>query len=212
MKGSSRRSCVIFASIVTAMVVVTASSALAKGPESATLTGPGIDRPIELDTTNADLIGRAMEQTGLWWSESGDLPRPLEEPPGELGPAYTLTWVRYGDPGESERERAIRQVIYPFAEGGVTIHTPTQDDLRGVPEATGWFLAPALGDTLAALGVPVTAASSSSEARPPEVVRDASPERQPVGASFLVGLGLLAVMAVLVGARRTFRGLGRVRG
>ena len=35
----------------------------AKGPESATITGPGIDRPIELiETANPDLVTRLMQQ------------------------------------------------------------------------------------------------------------------------------------------------------
>jgi hypothetical protein len=158
MKGSSRRSGVISLTIVATMVVVPASSALAKGPESVTLTGPGIDRPILLDTTHSGLLGRAMEQTGLWWSVRSDRPLPIKEsPPGELGPGYTLTWILYGEPSEPEEERAIRQVIYPFAQGGVVVHTPIQEGIRGATEGAGWFDAPALQETLARLGVPVTA-------------------------------------------------------
>jgi hypothetical protein len=159
MERSSCRSCVISLMILAALIVVPTPSARAKGPESVTLTGPGIDRPIALDTTHSGLLGRAMEQTGLWWSVRSDRPLPIRESPRKLGPGYTLTWILSDEPPDREEERAIRQVIYPFAEGGVTIHTPTQDDLRGLPEATGWFRAPALGDTLAALGVPVSSAS-----------------------------------------------------
>ena len=109
-----------------------------------------------------------MEQTGLWWSVRGDRPLPIKEPsPGELGPGYTLIWILDGEPGEPEKERAIRQVIYPFAQGRVVVHTPTQEGIRGAAEGAGWFEAPVLQETLARLGVPVTAASSLSGPLPP---------------------------------------------
>ncbi len=55
-------------------------------------------------------------------------------------------------------------MIYPDAENGPVIHTPEQEALRGGwgPTAIGWFSAPSgLRDTLAELGVPITAAPSS---------------------------------------------------
>lgn len=129
----------------------------AKGPESATITGPGIDRPIELiRTDNTDLVARLMELTGLWYG-IGDLPRPVEEPAGELGLSYTLTWINSGPPGKSVDERTIRQLIYLDAENGPLIHTPAQEALQGWgPGVGGWFAAPSnLRGTLVELGVPL---------------------------------------------------------
>ncbi|MGH2641795.1 MAG: hypothetical protein ACRDGO_08870 [Actinomycetota bacterium] len=216
MKRSLRRWGVIIATIA-ATLVVTASSALAKGPESVTLTGPGIDGPIELDTTSPGLLGRAMGQTGLWWSARGDRPLPLREPPPEdLGPGYTLTWILYGEPGERTEERTIRQLIYPFARGGVVVHTPRQGSIRSEAEGAGWFEAPALQETLAGLGVPVDAASALNEAHIPQVAEGASPERKPAGGgspSLVVAiLGLSAALAVVIGAHRTLIELGWIRG
>ena len=138
----------------------------AKGPESATIAGPGIDRPIELmATANPDLVTRLMQQTGLWFTY-GDIPHPLGEPLPELGQSYTLTWVNGVPPGKSVDERTIVQMIYPDAENGPVIHTPEQEALRGGwgPTAIGWFSAPSgLRDTLAELGVPITAAAPSSQ-------------------------------------------------
>jgi len=181
---------------------------VAKGPESATITGPGIDRPIELtDTANIDLVVRLMEQTGLWYA-TGDLPQPLEEPAGELGPSYTLTWINSGPPGESLDKRTIRQIIYLDARNGPVIHTPAQEALQGWgPGLVGWFAAPSgLRDTLAELGVPVSAASSFSEAAISERAADmALPERESAGVFWylgVVGIALVVGFAGALGARR----------
>lgn len=59
-------------SLIAATVVVTAIPALAKGAQSATLTGLGIDRPIELmDAADSDLVVRLMEQTGGLYGSDG---------------------------------------------------------------------------------------------------------------------------------------------
>jgi hypothetical protein len=212
MRTDGGRSGLISATIVATAMAFTASTALVKGPESVTLDGPGIDEPIELDTVDPGLVGRAMEQTGLWWAARGDRPLPIKEPLGGLGPGYTLTWVLYAEPGRREDE-PIRQLVYPFAPGGVVVHTPSQKGLRGVPEVVGWFEAPALQGTLARLGVPVPAASWLRGARPPELAEVASAERQRVGASpyLVAGLGLVAVLAVVVAARHRSMGLRRIR-
>jgi hypothetical protein len=134
----------------------------AKGPESATITGPWIDRPIELmDGTNPDLVARLIEQTALWYG-SGD-PLTPEKRAGELGPSYTLTWINSGPPGKSAEKRTIRQVIYLAAENGPIIHTPEQEALEGWEvRVTGWFVASSgLRDTLPELGAPVSAPSST---------------------------------------------------
>lgn len=213
MTAHPARSGMVLSLLIAAAVIATASSALAKGAESATVTGPGIDRPIELmDAADSDLVARLMEQTGgLYGTDgTGDLPLPLEEPPGEPGPSYTLTWVRYGAPGESVDERTVRQVIYPDAENGPVIHTPAQEGLRGGgPGVIGWFAAPTgLPDTLAELGVPIASASSLGEAPLSQMAADPAPEREPAGAfSYLavVGLALVVGLAGALGAWRMLR-------
>jgi hypothetical protein len=168
-----------------------------------TITGPGIDRPIELmDTANSDLMVRLMEQTGLWYG-TGDLPLPLEEPAGKLGPSFTLTWINSGPPGESVDERTMRQVIYLDAENGPVIHTPAQEALRGWgPGVIGWFAAPSgLRDTLAELGAPISAASSFSEQSLSEIAADtALPERESAGTAWYLGVVGLALGVGLAGA------------
>jgi hypothetical protein len=192
------RSGVILSVVFAAAIIAPSTPALAKGPQSATVTGPGIDRPIELmDTANTDLLGRLMEQTGLWYA-SGDVPLPSEEPQGKLGPGYTLTWINAGPPGEGVDERTIRQVLYLDAEDSPVIHTPAQESLRGWgPGMTGWFRARSgLRDTLAELGVPFSAASSFREA-PPETGADRAELESPGAFSDLgvVGLALVVWLA-----------------
>ena len=134
--------------------------AVAKGPSSATVSGPGIDQPIELldaaKLRNAEYgasLTRLMRQTGLWYASGG--PNPAAVPPGKLGPAYTLTWVNSGPPGESVASRTITQRLYLDASGGPLIHTPEALEGWG-PGTVGWFAADvSLRDTLTELGVPV---------------------------------------------------------
>jgi hypothetical protein len=198
---------VIFVAVVAA-TVGTASFALAKGPESLTVSGPGIYHPIELDTASPGPVRRAMEQTGLWYATGGDLPSPLEEPPSKLGPGYTLTWIRYGGPGEGVLERTIRQEIYPFAEGGLVIHTPLQEGLRGWgPGVVGWFEAPTLHATLARLGVPIENVSPGI-ALPPREIANPSPEGLPAAAPpyfAAVSLGLVGGLVLALIAGRTLQ-------
>lgn len=185
--------------------------AVAKGPESAIITGPGIDRPIELvDFSNRDLVARLMEQTGLWYA-MGDLPQPIDKPFGELGPGYTLTWINSGPPDASIDERTIRQEIYLEAENGPVIHTPDQESLQGWgPEAIGWFAAPdGLRETLAELGVPVSSARSFSDIVPSKITIEAAfSDREfakPILFLAVVGLALVIGLAGILGARRMSR-------
>jgi len=148
-------------------LILIAVPALAKGPSSATVTGPGINEPIELfdqhrhEPQMTEDIVELIEQTGLWYA-TPDLDR--IDPPGHLGEPLTLSWVNMGPPGLSEQERTIRQVIYLHADGGPVIETPEgQPGLEGWGgDVTGWFRAPAgLPDTLQSLGVPGHAVGTS---------------------------------------------------
>ena len=129
--------------------------ALAKGPESVTITGPGIDQRINfMDNNNVDFEVKLMEQTGIWFGTG--IPLSSEPLKGELGPSYTFTWVNSGPPSMTVEERTIIQHVYLDAEAGPVIHTPPQDSLKDWGAGTiGWFAAPAgLEDTLAKLKVP----------------------------------------------------------
>ena len=165
------------------------AAALAKGPTALTVEGPGLEQPLDIDTTeNWTLLSKLMEQTGLWYA-TGDLPRPINAPTGDLGPGYTLTWVNGGPPGETVPDRTMIQYLYLHAEHGPLIHTPPQESLENWGQnRIGWFTAPkTLPDTLGRLGVPITSLSKAP-ALPP--------------GRYTAALGLLLAAGLIVIGRR----------
>ena len=151
--------------------------AQAKGPESATLAGPDVSEPIELisvwksfDAYENDAPIRLISMMGLW---SGPL-SPVVIPPSKTGPAYSLTWVNSGPPGDSTEKRTIHQYIYLDAAGGPLIHVPDQDGLVGWgKEVFGWFEAPV---ELAAVIEEVIAWSATAEAAELQSAKTSSAE------------------------------------
>lgn len=154
-------------------------AAQAKGPASAILTGPGIEEPVELinesksfDTYENDAPIRLIGLTGLWYGPRTE----TTTPPKDLGPAFTLTWVNSGPPGDPIEERTIYQYMYLDAVGGPVIHTPEQIGLDGWgPEVIGWFVAP---EELAGTIDEVIAWSTTEEAAALQPVTE-SPARSP---------------------------------
>lgn len=131
------------ASVIAMLMFGLAASALAKGPKSGTLEGPGITEPIELfDQRPAHEIqpspSRLLDLTQLWRGAP-----PPTSPPTDLGDPYTITWVNMGPPSATVEERTIVQHIYLDAERGPLIHTPHQPGLEGWGDSVkGWFEAP----------------------------------------------------------------------
>lgn len=180
----------------------------AKGPVSATITGPGIAEPMELiGGTEPALVMRFMEQTGLWYG-TGDLPRALTEPPIVSGPSYTLTWINGGPPERSREERTMYQEIYVASEHSIVIHTPSQRGLNNWgPGVIGWFSAPSgLWDTLLELGVPLATEPAPAEgARAAGGGNPARPQPAPANtARYVTGIAL-ALIAGLAGVLRARR-------
>jgi hypothetical protein len=183
----------------------------AKGPVAATIAGPGITEPMELvDGVERALVVRLMEQTGLWYA-TGDLPRPLAEPPVAPGPSYTLTWINGGPPNASRAERTMRQQIYVAGEGDLLIHTAAEDVLANWGAGvTGWFRAPSgLWATLLELGVPLEAALASVAGA--RAGGAAQPQATPVNTIwYLTGIAL-ALGVGLAGALRARRTSERLK-
>lgn len=185
--------------VLAVSILVTANTgiALGKGPESVTLTGPGIDSPIELmdsvdwpiscdSSCPPDPMVRLMEQSGLWYG-TGDLIA-IDKPEGDLGLRYVLTWIRGGFDGESIEGRTFHQFVYLEVEDGPVIHTPEQEGLVDWgSDVTGWFRASDdLADTLASLGVPLSGAGVAGS-----VVIGVS---EPLGLFAAIGSAVLVLM------------------
>ncbi len=147
---------IVVTCLIALALALVAIPASAKGPESAVITGPGLDGPQQLmEGASEEELTLLMEQTGLWYG-TGDLPAPVEEAPGDLGTQYAITWISFGPPGLSVEDRTIVQHLFVQSDGSMLIHTPEQASLQGWGEGViGWFVAPpGLADTLVRMGLP----------------------------------------------------------
>ena len=143
-----------------AAVLVLPGVALAKGPSSATIEGPGLGRAIVIEGAGepgADTpLGRIADMTGLYPGAFGQSPDPMlrSRPTAELGPVYAITYALPGPDGVSR----IRQDVYPYApEFPVSYMRPGQK-LWGSVTRGGWYVASSgLKDALIDVGLPDSA-------------------------------------------------------
>ena len=70
-----------------------APAALAKGPSEASITGPGLSKPITFN--GMDDASRLTEYTGVFPAVFGQSPDPMLKgrPAGSLGQKYTIRYV-----------------------------------------------------------------------------------------------------------------------
>jgi hypothetical protein len=179
-----------------AVTAAVATPALAKGATQASITGPGLARPVTISAQGEALPGQGdtlstlAGQTGLFTALFGpgngtpDGPAPLRTPPAaaSLGPKYTVTYTVPGvTPGPGQADGQIRQDLYPRAAGGPVIYTlPGQQGFGQPLQATGWLRGtPQLTATLTRLGVPAAslpAATGSAASVPAATARAAAPK------------------------------------
>jgi hypothetical protein len=162
-----------------AVTAAVATPALAKGATRASITGPGLARPVTVSAQGealpglGDTLSSLAEQTGLFTvlfgpgSGTPDEPSPLRTPPAaaSLGPKYTVTYTVPGvTPESGQADGQIRQYLYPRAAGGPVIYTlPGQQGFGQPLQATGWLRgSPQLTATLTRLGVPASASLPSA--------------------------------------------------
>lgn len=173
------------AGMAAAVTAAVATPALAKGATQASITGPGLARPLTVSAQGealpgeGDTLSSLAEQTGLFTVLFGsgggtsDEPSALRTPPtaASLGPKYTVTYTVPGvTPRPGQANGQIRQNLYPRATGGPVIYTPPGQQGFGQPlQASGWLRGtPRLTVTLTGLGVPVGTS-------PPSAPRSATP-------------------------------------
>jgi hypothetical protein len=131
--------------------------ALAKGASEATIVGPGLDDPITLageGSAGGQELMYLAEAAGFFPAVFVRIPDPMldEQPEGELGPRYTITYTMPGPKGE---DRIVQQ-LYPFAKpSAVTYVAPGQSFFGTEKTRGGWFVAgPTMNDHLFAAGLP----------------------------------------------------------
>src|SRR4249920_4203774 len=127
--------------LVLVAAAVLAPTALAKGPSQASITGPGLGKPLSF-TGNGESEGTALgyltEYTGFFPAVFGQSPDPmLGRPAGKLGPRYTIHFVVPGGYGKRYR---LTQDVYPYAQGGAVTHMTAGQRIFDVDRSRGgWY-------------------------------------------------------------------------
>jgi len=137
-----RRQTIAVASVAAALSIAPAASA--KGPQSASLTGPGLEQRSLTFVGNGEMgqgtpLGRLVDATGFFAQMYGQSPDPTvrTRPPGTLGPRYRITYVVPGPNGIRSR---VVQDVYPFAQPApLTYMRPAQRYWGSRLAHGGWF-------------------------------------------------------------------------
>lgn len=152
-----------------AVAVVTlaiGAPALAKGPNSATVSGPGIGTTtIYWNRPDQHSLGE-LTQTTFLWDAAGAAGWETQPPPGDLGPKYTVVYhiIKLNN---RLRGEDIRQDLYPFAAAGPVVYTAAGQHMYDTPTASGWHPASSLLTTvLRGLGADPKAAASRTAITP----------------------------------------------
>jgi hypothetical protein len=131
-----------------ALALALAGPAAAKGPDEATITGPGLDggkivfRSGGGDPASGSKFTSFVEAVGFFPAMFGQTPDPMldKRPGGNLGPRYKVV---YRVPGPDNDKATIRQEVYPYASLGVVSFMKPGQPFFGGSERTrgGWFVA-----------------------------------------------------------------------
>jgi hypothetical protein len=159
-----RRFLLLATAVALAALVATAPAA-AKGPSTASLTGPGLDHAIpvkgEGEAGPGTPLGSLVQLGGFFPQVFQQFPDSTTRtrPAGSLGPRYR---IEYRVPGPNGDGRLV-QDVYPYAKTPVTYMSPGQR-FWGVNHAHGgWFVAgPGLKAVLVAAGLPESPPAAAS--------------------------------------------------
>jgi hypothetical protein len=153
--------------VVAAAALVTLAGvgpAQAKGPDRATISGPGIDT-MQITFPGPDgALEALLRDTRFWQGVQGPGWR-ADPPAGDLGPEYMVIYrvpdLHNPDSGKAD---TIRQAVYPFAEAGPVVFMPTGQTMYDTAMPAGWLLAnERLTGTLTGLGASRSAVEPASD-------------------------------------------------
>ena len=151
----------VAAGALTAALVLPALAA-AKGPESASVSGPGLSRSLavvgEGEMGTGTPLGALVDLGGFFPQMYGQSPDPTlrSQPKGSLGPAYKVTYVV---PGPNSIRSHVVQDVYPYAKPApLTYMKPGQSFWGTRRTLGGWFRGSAgLKRALIQVGLPQAA-------------------------------------------------------
>src|SRR5512133_1637299 len=179
----------LLATVGTLAALVATAPAAAKGPSTASLTGPGLDHAVpvkgEGESGPGTPLGSLVQLGGFFPQVFQQFPDPTTRtrPTGNLGPRYR---IEYRVPGPSENGSKLVQDVYPYAKTPVTYMRPGVRFWGVNHTHGGWFVAgPGLKATLVAAGLPESPPAAASGGSFP-------------WAWLAAGVGVLAAVVVLL--------------
>jgi hypothetical protein len=187
-----------------ALLWLSAAAAVAKGPDQAVVSGPGLDQPIVVRPPGSptvvpdmsSLIRSSGIMNQLWCGTCGHLSS--KQPTGSPGPMYL---VRYRVPSLiGGPTRWVEQRVYPFAQPRPLTFVAPGQPFWHQRTAGGWYEAGRrLRTTLVDIGVPTKAPVSPPTVDTTSVAPFWVPARVTVAAVSLVAA--IIVGLVLLGRR-----------
>jgi hypothetical protein len=147
--------------LVALAALVVPAAAQAKGPDEATITGPGLAKAITVtgpEEEGSPMMDFAMA-AGFFPAAFGQQPDPMltGRPEGDLGPKYTID---YNVPGGEGTSFSVSQDLYPYAKPYAVTYMKPGQEIFDMTTRGGWFTDSTLKDRLVALGLPKTAAAA----------------------------------------------------
>jgi hypothetical protein len=150
--------------------LVATTPAAAKGPSTASLTGPGLDHAIPIkgegESGPGTPLGSLVELGGFFPQVFQQFPDPTTRtrPTGDLGPRYR---IEYRVPGPNANGSKLVQDVYPYAKTPVTYMSPGLRFWDVNRTHGGWFAAGSgLKATLVAAGLPASPPTASGGSFP----------------------------------------------
>ena len=186
--------------LLLAACVVLAPPAQGKGPSEGEIEGPGLSGALDLrGDEGSGPLGEVTQLAGFFPSVFQGTPDPMlkQQPEGQLGPRYVVTYVVPGPNGESD---ILEQHLYPYATpAAVSYMEPGQTVFGTEKTYGGWFVAgEALKAVLVETGLP--------ESPPATAGGDDGAFPWPVAGTIAVLAALCALTAALAArARRRSR-------
>ena len=149
--------------LLAAAALVLPAAASAKGPSEATITGPGLGKPITIsgtETTGSQIMDLA-DAAGFFPAAFGQEPDPMiARPKGDLGPKYEITYEVPGNGGSQ-----IHQDLYPYATTPYALtYTKPGQPIFDMQTRGGWWTDQRLKGVLVAAGLPKTAPAENVKA------------------------------------------------